>query len=91
MLKAGVEEVENTMKEMLGSADKLQAYLDEANTLKVTFENQAKTAEDQVAILQCEVQELQSQIQETQVATYKVVELEAELQEMVARGGEMFI
>lgn len=49
------------MKETLESMDKLQANLDKENNSKLVLESQAKTIEDQVAILQCQVQELQSQ------------------------------
>lgn len=50
-LKALVFEVENTIKEILESVDKLQADLDESNNSKFTFENWAKSVEDQMAIL----------------------------------------
>lgn len=40
--------------------DKLQADIDDANTARPASKNWTKTAEDQVAILQCQVQELQS-------------------------------
>lgn len=60
-LKAWVFKVKNPMKETLEWIEKLQTDLDEANTAKATLENQFKTAEDQVANLQCQVQELQSQ------------------------------
>lgn len=48
--------------------DKLQVGLDKSNTSKLSSKNwaktaKAKTAKDQVAILQHEVQELQSQAQ----------------------------
>lgn len=51
-LKARIEELKNTMKEMLESVKKLQADLDEAYTSKLASENQAKTAKDQMTILQ---------------------------------------
>lgn len=54
-LKARVEEVETTIKEILEFVDKLQVDLNEANTSKLTLEVRAKTAEDQVPILQCQV------------------------------------
>lgn len=38
-LKARVKKVENTMKEMLESVDKLQADLNEANALKLASKN----------------------------------------------------
>lgn len=38
-LKAGVTEVESTMKENLESVDKLQEVLDEANAAKLVLES----------------------------------------------------
>lgn len=61
MLKARVNKVEGTMKEILESMDKLQMDLNEANASKLGLENRAESTEDQMAILQRQVQELQSQ------------------------------
>lgn len=57
----------------------------------LAFENRAKTVENQVAILQWKVQEQQSQAQEKRATTDRITELEAELQETVAQGGEIFV
>lgn len=65
--------------------------LDLANASNLALEKWAKTVEDQVAMLQRQVQELKTQAEEARAATFRVAELEAKLQEMVARGGEMFI
>lgn len=43
--------VENTMKETLESVDKLRVDLDEAIASKLSLKNQAKSTEDQVALL----------------------------------------
>lgn len=50
-LKARVTEVENTIKEIIESIDKLQIDLDAANAVKETLENRSKIAENQVANL----------------------------------------
>lgn len=57
-LKARITEVENTMKEMLESVDKLQADLDEANAVKDNLEDRAKAAEYRVFELHMQIQEL---------------------------------
>lgn len=79
------------MKETLESVDKLQADLDQANASKSTLKNRAKRAEDQVTMLQRQVQKLWSQAKESQAATSRVAKLEVELEETVARGGEIFV
>lgn len=79
------------MKETLESVDKLQIDLDQANTSKLALENRAKAAEDQVAMLQRQVQELQSQVEENWATSTRIIELEAELQETLAWGGEIFV
>lgn len=50
-LKARVTEVENTIKEIIESIDKLQIDLDAANAVKETLENRSKIAKNQVANL----------------------------------------
>lgn len=90
-LKTQVNEVEGIMKETLELVDKFQADLDEANASKLVLENRERSAEDQVALLHRQVLELQAQAEGAQVASTKVVELEAEMQETVAQDGEMFI
>lgn len=50
-LKARVTEVENTIKEIIESIDKLQIDLNAANAVKETLENRSKIAENQVANL----------------------------------------
>lgn len=44
-----------------------------------------------MALLQCQVLELQAQPEGAQAASTRVTELEAELKETMAQGGEMFI
>lgn len=89
-LKTRIDKVEGIMKETLGSMDKLQAELNEANTCKVVLENQGKTAKDQVALLHRQVLELQAQAEEARAASIRAAELETELQVTVAQVGEMF-
>lgn len=50
-LKARVTEVENTIKEIIESIDKLQIDLNAANAVKETLENRSKIAKNQVANL----------------------------------------
>lgn len=78
------------MKETLEFVDKLQVNLDKSNAVKTIVEARAKTAEDQVIDLQWRVPELQSQVEKNRTTTKRVVELEAELQQTVARGKKMF-
>lgn len=44
--------MEGAIKETLESVDKLQVDLNEANSSKLALENRAKSAKDQVVILQ---------------------------------------
>lgn len=90
-LKTQVDKVEGTIKETLESVDKLQADLGEADAFKLALENWTISIEDQVSMLQRQVQELQSRVEENRITSNRIAELEVELQETVARGGEMFV
>lgn len=78
-----------TMKEALELVDKFQADLNATLTSNLNLEGRAKSVEDQVALFQCQVLELQTQAQEAQATSTRVAELETELKETVAQGGEM--
>lgn len=44
-----------------------------------------------MALLQCEVLELRAQAEEARATSIKVAELEAELKEIMAQAGEIFV
>lgn len=79
------------MKETLKSMDKLQADLDQANAAKASLEAKAKAIADQVFELQRKIQVLQAQAIESHATGDKVIELENELKEAVARGGSLYM
>lgn len=77
------------MKETLKSMGKLQVDLDQANAAKASLE--AKAIADQVFELQRKIQVLQAQAIESHATGDKVIELENELKEAVARGGSLYM
>lgn len=90
-LKTRVVEVEGVMKETLDSVDKLQVDLDAAHASNLGLKSRAKSAKDQVALLQYQVLEFQAQAEKARATSTRVAKLEAKLQDTVAQGEEMFV
>lgn len=65
--------------------------MDGANASKLGLENWAKSSKGEVALLHCQVLDLQAPAERAWATLTRVAELEVELQETVAQGGEMFI
>lgn len=72
------------MRETLESVDKIQADPSRALDSNRGLEYKAKSIEDQVVLLQRQVFELKAQVDKAQAAFARIVELEAELKEIVA-------
>lgn len=79
------------MKETLEFMGKLQADIDQANSLKVNLKAKIKAIEDQVFELQRQVHVLHAQAIVNQATIVSVTELENELKEAVARGGSLYV